>query len=96
VLPENRFRHGALQVARVNLGRHDGGDRALDPLPQLPALTFQRERRDDLVPVADLAYRPRTARDLFLRDADETLPPGSPASSGLPRARRSTRQHCRP
>ena len=55
VLLENRFRHGPPQVARVNARRHDGRDRTLGALQQLPALEFQRERRDDLVPVADLA-----------------------------------------
>ena len=44
VLPENGLLHGAPQVSRVNARRHDGRDRTLGALQQLPALEFQRER----------------------------------------------------
>jgi hypothetical protein len=73
VPPENRFLHRGPQVTRINARRHDGGDRTLGTLQQRPALEFQRERRDDLVLAADLAYRPGTPCDLLLCHADETL-----------------------
>jgi len=73
MLPENRFLYRGPQVARINARRHDGGDRTLGALQQHPALKFQRERRDDLVLAADLAYRPAAPCDLLLCHADETL-----------------------
>ena len=44
MLPQDRFLHGTPQVARVNPRHHDGRDRALDALEQIPAFTFECER----------------------------------------------------
>jgi hypothetical protein len=44
MLPQDRFLHGTPQVTRVNLRRHDGRDRTLGALEQLPAFKFECER----------------------------------------------------
>jgi len=73
VLPEDSFPDGAPQVVRPDRGPQDDGDRTLGALQQLPAAKLKRERRDELLAVADLAHRPGTARDLLLRHPDEPL-----------------------
>jgi hypothetical protein len=44
MLPQDRFIHGPPQVTRVNPRRHDGRDRVLGALEQLPAFKFECER----------------------------------------------------
>jgi hypothetical protein len=70
---EHGFLGRGAQVAGVDRRVDDGRDRALGAVQQAATALFQSDRRDDLVPLADLPGRPSTPRDLSFRHADEPL-----------------------